>query len=182
LAVEPGYEAALGAALTEDLNAPVGGSARRRWPEEAIEAADSPLPAGARPLIELVKAPKGLARRLRQIGVIENGAEGAALAARLAPGQRLVSRDGQLWRWDGFYAAAPQSGSEQERLAQRNRRTAVAAELEAAEARLQTVREETAAALAAAQKRHEDAQGAGAAALAAAEKKAQETLAALHAR
>ncbi|HEY4546879.1 MAG TPA: AAA family ATPase [Pedomonas sp.] len=182
LSVEPGFEAALGAALSEDLNAPVGGDAKRRWPEVAIEATDAPLPAGTRPLIDLVKAPGGLARRLRQIAVIENGADGLALAAKLAPGQRLVSKDGQLWRWDGFYAAAPQSGSEQERLSQRNRRTAVAAELESAEARLKTVIEETTAALAAATKRHDETQSAGATAIAAVDKKAQETLAALQAR
>ena len=40
-----------------------------------------------------------------QIGVVAR-AEGAALAARLKPGQRLVSREGDLWRWDGFAAAA----------------------------------------------------------------------------
>ncbi|MGK2285718.1 AAA family ATPase [Pedomonas sp. V897] len=182
LSVEPGYEAALGAALAEDLNAPVGGTAKRRWPEAGTDAADSPLPQGARPLIEVVKAPGGLARRLRQIGVVESAEDGARLAARLSPGQRLVSRDGQLWRWDGFYAAAPQSGSEQEYLAQRNRRTAVAAELEVAERRLETVIAETTAALDAAQKRMDEAQSSGQAALQAAEAQAQETLSALQAR
>ncbi|MCH8685654.1 AAA family ATPase [Pedomonas mirosovicensis] len=182
LSVEPGFEAALGAALAEDLNAPAGGSAKRRWPEAGIDAADSPLPAGARPLAEVVKAPAGLNRRLRQIGVVDSPEEAARLAGQLAAGQRLVSRDGQLWRWDGFYAAAPQSGSEQERLSQRNRRTAVVAELEAAEARLKTVIADTTAALNAAQERMDAAQTNGAAAVQAADQKAQETLAALQAR
>lgn len=182
LTVEPGFEAALGAALAEDLNAPVGGTAKRRWSESGIDVADSPLPAGARALADVVKAPAGLSRRLRQIGVVETAEDGARLAASLAPGQRLVSRDGQLWRWDGFYAAAPQSGSEQERLSQRNRRAAVASELEVAEKRLQAVIQETTEALAAAQKRLDDAQSSGAAAVAAVDQKAQETLAAMQAR
>ena len=31
---------------------------------------------------------------------------GQALQPQLKPGQRLVSREGDVWRWDGFTAAA----------------------------------------------------------------------------
>ena len=36
---------------------------------------------------------------------------GPALQAALRPGQRLVSPEGDLWRWDGFRAAAEDAPS-----------------------------------------------------------------------
>src|SRR5262249_31939953 len=66
---------------------------------------DPALPDGAEPLSVHVSAPPELQRRLAQIGIVARQ-DGARLAASLRPGQRLVSREGDLWRWDGFAAAA----------------------------------------------------------------------------
>ncbi|HEV3185345.1 MAG TPA: chromosome segregation SMC family protein, partial [Xanthobacteraceae bacterium] len=105
LTVERGFEAALGAALGDDLEAPIDPAAAMRWAGAAIDPADPALPAGAQALAHHVTAPPELARRLAQIGVVER-ADGPRLSALLKPGQRLVSREGDLWRWDGFAAAA----------------------------------------------------------------------------
>jgi chromosome segregation protein len=68
-----------------------------------------------------------LARRLAQVGVVEE-ADGPRLQSLLATGQRLVSRSGALWRWDGFVAGADAPTAAAQRLAQKNR----LAELDAA--------------------------------------------------
>ena len=144
ITVTPGYEAALGAALGEDLDAPEDGNAPARWAGAAPAPSDPPLPSGAEPLAAHVAAPPALARRLAQIGVVAR-AEGPTLATSLAPGQRLVSREGDLWRWDGFVATAEAPSAAARRLAERNRlaelekeagqaRRAVAPVREAAEA------------------------------------------------
>ncbi|MEO0388087.1 MAG: AAA family ATPase, partial [Pseudomonadota bacterium] len=99
--VAPGYEMALAAALGDDVSAPeAAGSDATGWTGCSGDAA-APLPAGAESLAEKVRAPEVLSLRLAAIGVVAPEA-GAALQARLLPGQRLVSRDGDLWRWDGF--------------------------------------------------------------------------------
>ncbi|MGB8278001.1 MAG: chromosome segregation protein SMC, partial [Methylovirgula sp.] len=67
-----------------------------------------------------VTAPPALARRLAQIGVVAKS-DGAALRARLKPGQRLVSREGDLWRWDGFTQAEEAPTPAARRLAEKNR-------------------------------------------------------------
>src|SRR5262249_36501875 len=67
-----------------------------------------------------VVPPAELSRRLAQIGVV-NRKDGPRLARELKPGQRLVSREGDLWRWDGFAAAANAQTPAARRLAQRNR-------------------------------------------------------------
>jgi len=122
LRVAKGHEKALGAALADDLRAPeVDAAARTGWATLA-DYADAPaLPDGATPLGAHVASPPVLARRLGQTGLVTRG-QGAMLQPALRPGQRLVSLEGDLWRWDGFRAAAEDAPSAAaERLVQRNR-------------------------------------------------------------
>ncbi|MCP5432123.1 MAG: chromosome segregation protein SMC [Alphaproteobacteria bacterium] len=120
LTVAPGFEAALGAALGDDLNASTDEAAPLHWRTLPPGAPFPPLPEGAVPLSALVDAPTALDRRLSQVGVVEDG-QGGFLQARLKPGQRLVSRRGDLWRWDGFAVSAEAPTPAAQRLAQRNR-------------------------------------------------------------
>ena len=134
--VEPGYEAALGAALADDLRAPrIGATEQTGWAPVDAYADNPALPAGADPLAARVKAPAELARRLSQIGVVGREA-GAALQSALRPGQRLVSAEGDLWRWDGFRARAEDAPNTAAlRLQQVNRLTGLKRDLEDAAAR-----------------------------------------------
>lgn len=120
LTVTAGYETALGAALGDDLEASSDSGAPLYWAEPGDHAGDAALPGGVTPLHKYVKAPDVLARRLAQIGLVER-VEGAALMRQLKPGQRLVSLEGDLWRWDGFVAAADAPTAAAQRLSQRNR-------------------------------------------------------------
>ncbi len=89
ITVTPGYEIALGAALTDDLDAGVEANAQVRWSLIAAEG-DPALPAGAEPFSTYVRAPHELDRRLAQIGVVDRAlgrAASAATEARPAPGQ-----------------------------------------------------------------------------------------------
>ncbi len=130
--VTSGYEAALGAALGDDLSADETTDGTG-WLGLTPYAAPPILPGGATPLGEFVKAPAVLDRRLSQTGVVEQS-QGDALQDALLPGQRLVSREGDLWRWDGFRVAAGGSSSAAAlRLQQRNRLTRLQSQFEKAE-------------------------------------------------
>ncbi|MHA6685088.1 chromosome segregation protein SMC [Mesorhizobium sp. A556] len=120
ISVERGFETALGAALGEDLDAPLDRSAPVHWGEGAVQPGDPALPVSVQSLASVVNAPGQLARRLAQIGIVEDS-EGGRLQALLAPGQRLVSRAGALWRWDGFCASADAPTAAALRLEQKNR-------------------------------------------------------------
>lgn len=119
--VEAGYEAALGAALGDDISAPAETAAPVHW--QILPAYDSPqtLPQGAEPLSGRVRGPAALTRRLSQIGVVADDASGERLQPQLAPGQRLVTKQGALWRWDGLTAKADALTTAGRRLEQRNR-------------------------------------------------------------
>ena len=119
--VEPGFETALGAALGDDLDAPASEEAPKHWRLQPHAEPGPNLPGGVDPLSRFVRGDKAPQRRLQQIGIVENAERGRALAGQLLTGQRLVSRDGHLWRWDGFVVKAGAPTAAAQRLKQRNR-------------------------------------------------------------
>jgi chromosome segregation protein len=150
LQVAAGFEAAIGAAFGDELSAPVAdadAAAHRFWRELGGTADGAPLPDGARPLAQAISAPSAIVRSLAQAGWVETEETGHRLQPHLAPGQRLVDRDGRLWRWDGFTIAKPGSSTAAEQLRQRNR----IAELDAEIVVLEAAKLETAQRAAAAQ-------------------------------
>lgn len=148
ISVERGFETALGAALGEDLDVPLDRGAPVHWGDVQPAGSDPVLPQGVRSLASVVRAPQQLARRLAQIGIVE-AANGPALQPLLAPGQRLVTREGALWRWDGFTASADAPTAAALRLAQKNRLAELDAEAIEATAKVRTAEEALAAAEAA---------------------------------
>ena len=111
LRVESGYEKALGAALADDLRAPaIGPDAASGWATLPSYLSAQQLPDGVAPLTKFVDVPEVLGRRMNQVGLVRRE-EGAQLQAVLKPGQRLVSLEGDVWRWDGFRAASEDAPS-----------------------------------------------------------------------
>ena len=162
ITVAPGLETALGAALGDDLLATLDSAAPIHWGSLAEETAEAePLPNGAEPIIGSVEAPEQLGRRLRRIGLVADAETGTRLQPSLKPGQRLVTRDGAAWRWDGLRVAAGAPTAAATRLAQRNRLKALEAQradLDKDVAAAQAAQRAAQAALAAAQQEERTAQ------------------------
>lgn len=136
LQVEQGFEKALGAALTDDLRAPeVEDDGPTGWTALPRYDTDQPLPPGITPLTNHVSVPEVLERRMAQIGLADPE-DAARLQPLLKPGQRLVSLEGDLWRWDGYRAWAEDAPSAAAlRLEQLNRLEALKQETARASAR-----------------------------------------------
>ncbi len=141
--VARGYEAALGAALGDDLDASTDAAAPTHWSLVEGGEPDAELPPGVEALASRVEAPPALRRRLAQIGVVAR-ADGGRLAASLRPGQRLVSPEGDLWRWDGFISTADAPTPAARRLVERNRLVDLSREAEAARQAAEVVRAQAA--------------------------------------
>jgi chromosome segregation protein len=129
----PGFEAALAAALGEDLQAPLDEASPQHWRDLGDFDATAPLPGGAKPLSDFVSAPPALARRMAMTGVVFPD-QGKKLQGALKAGQRLVSPRGDLWRWDGYSASSDAPSAAAVRLAQRNRLAALDGEIQVAHA------------------------------------------------
>jgi chromosome segregation protein len=141
ITVQPGYEGALAAALGEDIEASANEGAPVFWrglpPLDSVAA----LPGDAVALSHFVQAPHALSRILTHVGVVSK-AVGAALQSQLQPGQRLVSVEGDVWRWDGFTAAADAPSAAAKRLAERNRLSLIEEDMKAALANADAFRAE----------------------------------------
>jgi chromosome segregation protein len=109
--VEKGYELALGAAFQDELRNPVldnqNGSGWLKFDEYPESQS---LPDNAEPLSYYVQAPGAVARRISQVGVVDKMV-GMEMQLKLKPGQRIVSKEGDLWRWDGFKIEAADASS-----------------------------------------------------------------------
>ncbi|MFA1622754.1 chromosome segregation SMC family protein [Rhizobium mongolense] len=120
LRVDRGFETALGAALGDDLESPLDAKAPAHWSGNGDGTSDPALPAGVVPLLNHVGAPAALTRRLKQIGLVADG-DVMRLMNDLKPGQRLVTKDGAVYRWDGHVTGADAPSAAALRLAQKNR-------------------------------------------------------------
>lgn len=135
LRVAPGYEAALAAALGDDLDAGTDVEAARSWGGADAAKTDPALPARTKPLAEFVKAPAALSRRLAQVAVVDTDS-----AQLLAVGQRLVTLGGVMRRWDGFVTRGD-GATATERLQRQNRLDALAAQRPQVELGVQELRD-----------------------------------------
>ncbi|PZM09106.1 chromosome segregation SMC family protein [Rhizobium tubonense] len=131
LRVDRGFETALGAALGDDLESPLNSEAPAYWAGNGDGGNDPALPEGAVPLISHVGAPAALTRSLKQIGLV-SAADGERLMPALKPGQRLVTREGAVFRWDGHVTGADAPSAAALRLSQKNRLAELQAEVELA--------------------------------------------------
>lgn len=121
LKVSKGYETALGAALDSDLDASDDQASAIHWRDLTPLKEQNEFPTGIETLDKYVKAPALLKRRLSQIGVVENEEAALKLLDGLKAGQRLVTRAGGVWRWDGLCISPDAPSGAAIRLAQKNR-------------------------------------------------------------
>ncbi|WP_137132255.1 chromosome segregation SMC family protein [Rhizobium sp. FY34] len=129
--VDRGFETALGAALGDDLDSALDPAAPAFWAGNGDGAGDPPLGPGITALAAHVTAPPELARRLKQVGLVE-ASDALTAMAGLKPGQRLVTRDGAVYRWDGHVTGSEAPSAAALRLAQKNRLSELEAEVDEA--------------------------------------------------
>jgi chromosome segregation protein len=121
LSVPAGLETALGAALGEELTSAADHNGARHWRELPPFEPTPKLPGRTTPFSALVQAPPALARVLSQTGLVDDETAAEGMQAGLAAGQVLVSREGAVWRWDGYSIRAGTPTAAAVRLQQRNR-------------------------------------------------------------
>ena len=122
LTVGDGMEKALTAYLAEELTAPAGSGETAYW-RGGGDAASLSHPEGSSPLSAHVSGAPELAAALSGVGIVDSAAEAQVMQPSLRPGQALTTREGGLWRWDGFVRRSAAQDSSAERIRQRRRAT-----------------------------------------------------------
>ena len=120
LTVAGGMEKALTAYLAEELAAPAGSGETAYWRGGADAGRLAP-PDGSTPLADFVSGAPELITTLAGVGVVDSASEAQVMQPSLTPGQALTTREGGLWRWDGFVRRSAAQDSSAERIRQRQR-------------------------------------------------------------
>lgn len=132
--VQSGYENALAVALGEALDCPVEGANGEAlnlyWQTLPPLSTGQKLPSDLPSLADFVENATILNRALSQIAVLDDRARGKELSQQLAVGQALVTKEGDLWRWDGLVSKAEAPSAAAIRLQQKNRLVELNAALE----------------------------------------------------
>lgn len=116
-----GYEEAVGAAFGDDIDASINEDDERYWRELKAVSGVVNWPNGVTALSDVADVPSVLENRIALIGYVKSDAEARNLQDQLKPGQKIVSKDGGVWRWDGFTRRAGARSKAAIRMEQRNR-------------------------------------------------------------
>ncbi|WP_419728168.1 AAA family ATPase [Lichenicola sp.] len=134
LDVPEGLEAALAACLADGLDAALDPDAPRTWLDLPPLSPPLPLPDGVVSLANMLDVPAPLIRALSHVGLIDVANRPDQLQALLQPGQCLVTREGALWRWDGYRVMAGLPSPAARHLQLRSRLRAIRVRLDLVEA------------------------------------------------
>ena len=101
LTLTDGMETALAALLSDDLNLAGDEDALGYWRSD-ITVKDIAPPAIGEKLSDHVKGHPAIMAAIQGVSVIDDTQSALEAQKSLLPGQALVSKSGQLWRWDGL--------------------------------------------------------------------------------
>ena len=118
---EDGLENAVASVFSDELIASIEENQNNFW--RKLELTESNFPSHIIKFSKIIKAPENLQKKLEFVGLIEDKSDVLELQKNLLPGQLLVSRIGELWRWDGYISRGKQNNSTKTILEQlKNRR------------------------------------------------------------
>ena len=55
---------------------------------------------------KIIKAPNRITNKLNNVAIIEDSSKGNEFHKHLKPGQAIVDKEGNLWRWDGLFVSS----------------------------------------------------------------------------
>ncbi len=106
---EDGLEQAVAAVFSDELIASIDEEQSSFW--RKLEITESNFSDNIIKFSKLIKAPENLKKKLEFIGLIENKDNVLELQQGLKPGQIIVSKLGEIWRWDGYVSKGKQNNS-----------------------------------------------------------------------
>ena len=99
--VDNDYQLAFYLALGDGIEASYDEEAPVIWNDISLQKPAS-LPEAVIPAYKYVEGPKQIQLFLSQVGIVNTNEQGNKHQKNLKPGQVLVSKNGELWRWDGL--------------------------------------------------------------------------------
>ena len=108
---EEDLEKALASVFGDELMASINEEQFTYWKKLLTINKEVKFPPEVTPFSKIIKAPENLKKKLNYIGLINNKENIEELHNNLLDGQILVSKTGEIWRWDGYTSKGKQTKS-----------------------------------------------------------------------
>ncbi len=106
---EDGLEQAIAAVFSDELIASIDEEQISFW--RKLDPVSSEFSSDIIKFSSIIKAPDNLKKKLEFIGLVENKENILEIQKNLKPGQVIVSKLGEIWRWDGYVSKGKQNNS-----------------------------------------------------------------------
>ena len=100
------YENSVAAIFGKELLASLDKDEVFYWSENIVEEVNSSFDFPCIVASEIIKAPGRISNKLKNVAIIEDLSKGYEFHKNLKPGQAIVDKEGNLWRWDGLFVSS----------------------------------------------------------------------------
>ena len=106
ISFEKEYENSVAAVFGKELLASLDKDDVFYWSENTVEEVKSSFNFPCIVASEIIKAPDRISNKLKNVAIIEDLSKGYEFHKNLKPGQAIVDKEGNLWRWDGLFVSS----------------------------------------------------------------------------
>jgi len=106
ISFEKEYENSVAAVFGKELLASLDKDEVFYWSENIVEEVKSSFNFPCIVASEIIKAPDRISNKLKNVAIIEDLSKGYEFHKNLKPGQAIVDKEGNLWRWDGLFVSS----------------------------------------------------------------------------
>ena len=106
ISFEKEYENSVAAIFGKELLASLDKDEVFYWSENTVEEVKSSFNFPCIVASEIIKAPDRISNKLKNVAIIEDLSKGYEFHRNLKPGQAIVDKEGNLWRWDGLFVSS----------------------------------------------------------------------------
>ena len=100
------YENSVAAIFGKELLASLDKDEVFYWSENIDQEISASFDFPCKVASEIIKAPNRITNKLNNVAIIEDSSKGNEFHKHLKPGQAIVDKDGNLWRWDGLFVSS----------------------------------------------------------------------------
>ena len=106
ISFEKEYENSVAAIFGKELLASLDKDEIFYWSENIVKEVKSSFDFPCIVASEIIKAPDRISNKLKNVAIIEDLSKGYEFHKNLKPGQAIVDKEGNLWRWDGLFVSS----------------------------------------------------------------------------
>ena len=106
ISFEKEYENSVAAIFGKELLASLDKDEVFYWSENIDQEISASFDFPCKVASKIIKAPNRITNKLNNVAIIEDSSKGNEFHKHLKPGQAIVDKEGNLWRWDGLFVSS----------------------------------------------------------------------------